>query len=315
MVYLTKEPFWHHQTANAGKQGSAGQESETIQRRYSLNSRIFISFSSPAGSTRHVAETINTVCTDSGCEVHLMDLGRQSGRAEFRKRITGAGPGDCLFMGSPVYRDMAVPPVMAFIESLPEVSGCNAVPFVTWGGAFSGIALWQMGRELDRKGFNLAGGVKVLGTHSMMWAHPNPAGNGHPDGNDDEMVRRFTLEILGRLSSGKAGNFALENLDYNAEEFTADIKKKLGQPWMIIPKAVDMDKCTLCGVCEEVCPVGAVEVDAEPIFNETCFDCFNCIRLCPEEAIAPAFALEKIHAMICERVEKFNERPVSEVFI
>jgi ferredoxin len=276
--------------------------------------QICIAFCSPAGSTRHVAETIESTCSEFSADVHLLDLGQGKDRTEFSKLLDGAGPGDCFFMGSPVYRDMAVPPVMEFIDSLPAVNGCNTVPFVTWGGAFSGIALWQMGRELVRKGFNLMGGAKVIGTHSMMWTHPEPAGQGHPAPADDQVISQFARDICNRLLNNEVGSLTLDSLDYNASEHTAEIKEKLGQPWMIIPKTVDEDACTQCGVCEEVCPVAAVEMKDYPAFTQDCFDCFNCIRLCPEEAITPAVPLEKIHAMIRNRVKTFNERPHTQVF-
>jgi hypothetical protein len=42
--------------------------------------------------------------------------------------------------------------------------------------------------------------------------------------------------------------------------------------------------------------------------------CFNRVRLCPEEAISPAVPLEKIGAMIPERVERVDEQSLTRVF-
>ena len=44
------------------------------------------------------------------------------------------------------------------------------------------------------------------------------------------------------------------------------------------------------------------------------FDCFNCIRECPEEAISPAMPLAKISAMIRERAATFDEQPPTQVW-
>jgi ferredoxin len=63
-----------------------------------------------------------------------------------------------------------------------------------------------------------------------------------------------------------------------------------------------------------VCPVGAVSLDPWPVFDEQCFDCFSCIRECPEDAIVPSVSLEKIEANIRQRVETFNERLPTEIF-
>ena len=57
-----------------------------------------------------------------------------------------------------------------------------------------------------------------------------------------------------------------------------------------------------------------MSLDSLPVFDERCFDCFSCIRECPEAAIVPAVTLEKIAAMIRERVEKYNEQPPTKIF-
>ncbi len=50
---------------------------------------------------------------------------------------------------------------------------------------------------------------------------------------------------------------------------------------------VDLEKCTGCGTCEEVCPVEAIKVEDKKavVDAETCVDCGTCIDECPEKAI------------------------------
>jgi hypothetical protein len=74
----------------------------------------------------------------------MLDLARADRRPGFFKALEISGEQACLFVGSPVYRDAAVPPIMDSIEKLPQMDGAFAVPFVTWGQACSGVALWQM---------------------------------------------------------------------------------------------------------------------------------------------------------------------------
>ncbi len=46
------------------------------------------------------------------------------------------------------------------------------------------------------------------------------------------------------------------------------------------------DKCTGCGICKAVCPVGNIEiVDCKPKYNHNCEVCMACIQFCPERAI------------------------------
>ncbi len=50
---------------------------------------------------------------------------------------------------------------------------------------------------------------------------------------------------------------------------------------------VDMDKCTLCGKCGEICQFKAIVVIGETVlpFHELCHSCGGCVRVCPEKAI------------------------------
>lgn len=269
-----------------------------------------IVYCSPAGSTRHVAQVIGDRLEEEAVTVHRLDLAITKDPSRYVDLLKTAGADACLFVGSPVYRDMAIPPVMAFLEDLPEGIGCPAVPFITWGGASSGIALWQMGKALESKGCTLAGAAKVLGVHSMMWPSDNPVGQGHPDADDDRQIGR----LIDRLTKTPADTLSFEVLDYQPAAVGAEGKKKLEQPWTIIPKTVDEEKCTQCAICKQVCPVGAVTLDPGPVFSDRCFDCFNCVRECPEDAIVPAVPLEKIDANIRKRVAKFDERPYTQIF-
>lgn len=49
---------------------------------------------------------------------------------------------------------------------------------------------------------------------------------------------------------------------------------------------VDVEKCTGCEACVEVCPVEAIEmVDGKAKVDDACIDCGQCVDECPVEAI------------------------------
>jgi len=55
-----------------------------------------------------------------------------------------------------------------------------------------------------------------------------------------------------------------------------------------MPISCDPDRCVACGVCAQVCPVGAIEVRDTPVFDYTrCIQCFCCAELCPQGALKP----------------------------
>ena len=50
---------------------------------------------------------------------------------------------------------------------------------------------------------------------------------------------------------------------------------------------VDMEKCTLCGKCNEICQFNAIVVIGETVlpFHELCHSCGGCMEVCPDGAI------------------------------
>ncbi len=50
---------------------------------------------------------------------------------------------------------------------------------------------------------------------------------------------------------------------------------------------VDMDKCTLCGKCRDICQFKAIVVMSKTVlpFHELCHSCGGCMAVCPEKAI------------------------------
>ena len=51
---------------------------------------------------------------------------------------------------------------------------------------------------------------------------------------------------------------------------------------------IDMDKCTLCGKCGDICVFKAIVVvgDTVLLFEELCHSCGGCMAICPENAIS-----------------------------
>ncbi|MDM8538658.1 EFR1 family ferrodoxin [Desulfobacterales bacterium HSG17] len=277
--------------------------------------QCIIVFSSPAGSTRRAAEMIAAATHENQLETKIWDLAKIDSQNDFQKVIGEFRSDTWLFIGSPVYRDMAVPPVMRFIKSLPAKCKAMAVPFVTWGKACSGIALWQMAGALRKKKVNVCGALKILGVHSMMWRSEKPPGKGHPDKEDDVLIKEFVEELIKRFHKGKLVDISLESLDYQ-DFFRADkMKTRLTAKWMTVPKKIDEKQCNQCGICETECPAGGILLKPYPEYNEQCFDCFNCVRLCPENAIKPAFPIHQIEKHILERIEAVDEQPLSQAFL
>ena len=82
---------------------------------------------------------------------------------------------------------------------------------------------------------------------------------------------------------------------------------------MLPPRQLDEELCTKCGVCGEECPAQAITFDPYPRFGAACFLCYNCVRLCEENAIKTD--LSSVEGMLKERAGKSPERQLSQVFV
>ncbi|MGD9278406.1 MAG: EFR1 family ferrodoxin, partial [Desulfobacterales bacterium] len=278
--------------------------------------KVWVVYFSPAGSTRHVAGVIEKQFQALGSEVWVSDLGEcRDGATEISRQIEESKGSNCLFIGSPVYVSHAVPPVMECIASLTENTGRFAVPFVTWGGACSGISLYEMGKELKNKGFTLLGAAKILAVHSLMWPLENPLGHGHPDSNDDRMVKELVNRIHDKLYSDSPKGIELSVLAYQTQENHKEMEKvSLEAAKADMPRRdIDTELCNQCQICAEVCPMDAVTLTPFPEFGHDCVFCFSCVKQCPERAITVDFS--EIWQRIKDRAVFFSEHPHSQIFL
>jgi len=270
-------------------------------------------YCSPGGSTRHVSRVIEKEIENAGISVLSADLGKGDDGSSV---INEAGNEKiCLFIGSPVYVNHPLPSVMRFISDLPDNADICAVPFVTWGGASSGIALYDMGKALIDKGIPLIGAGKILSLHSTMWRCENPLGKGHPDEEDDRLIRKLVREVLKKAAAGSAESLSLSDLAYQTEKVHAEMEKmtletvRLNMP----NKELSEELCTECEVCAETCPVQTITLSPYPEFGDNCIFCFQCVRNCPEEAITTDLTLSE--ERIRMRAKQFEEHPPTQIFI
>ncbi len=278
--------------------------------------KAFIFYCSPAGTTRHVAEVIKKTVADYKQPVSICELGRDAKKAaEIIAEVTDSKQRICLFIGSPVYSSHALPLIMDLIAKLPLKADAYAVPFVTWGAATSGIALAEMGEALQQRGYKLAGAARIVAVHSLMWEVENPAGKGHPDSEDDALIRELVTGIENNLLKSAPPQLPQSVLNYQSEAVTAEMKQQnleLARKFLP-PREVNRELCTQCGICADSCPVAALTLEPYPTYAENCILCFNCMRCCPENAIEAD--LSPAHEMVRIRYEKYKESPLSKIFL
>jgi ferredoxin/flavodoxin len=278
--------------------------------------KVFIVYFSPAGSTRHVAGVIEKRFLALGAEVSSFNLAECNSDVAMTisQQMKASEGNSCLFIGSPVYVSHTVPLVMECIAGFKENAGVFAVPFVTWGGACSGISLYEMGKELINKRFTLLGAAKILALHSLMSQLEEPLGKGHPDTDDDRMIEELVNDVNQKLQEDHPIGMNLSDLVYQTKENHKEMETiSLQAAKAHMPeRTIDTGLCNQCQVCSDVCPADAVTFTPYPEFGGGCVFCFNCMKKCPEQAIHAD--LSDIWQRIRDRAAFFSEKPSTQIF-
>ncbi|MDD5223859.1 MAG: EFR1 family ferrodoxin [bacterium] len=278
--------------------------------------KVAIVFFSPRENTRTVAEWFRNIFQEKGIDARTRDLtglnrnGISEAEIGFLERM------DLLLVGSPVYSWHIAPPVEWFASRLPRVHHKLAVPFVTYGGVNSGVALAELARSLNKRGYLIAGAGKFLGKHSLMFGGKRPLGRNHPDDEEKEFAKKLVNKVISdsrgeKDSPNQIAWQALNNKHALVRMLSGRVNMKSMGPMM--PKiSVHPEKCTKCRVCIEACPVKVISINAEPKILKGCVYCYNCVRLCPEKVFtASMIGLE----MALRGMAVMNrERPKSQIW-
>lgn len=267
---------------------------------------IWVTYLSPAGTTRQVAKIIAQEAERSGQAVKLQDLAGR--KADAGRICENLSPGDLLFVGSPVYAGQPIPRAMEFISGLPDAADCFAVPFVTYGGVNGGRALYDLAKIMDSRGLQILGGIKVLAVHSLLWQSDDPIGKGHPDADDVAKIQELVHAVLEKKEAEERTTLSPEAMNYKSEapEEPEGPSRLEGLKSNVLPMELDSEACTQCGVCADACPVANIALTPYPEFGDRCILCFSCVRLCEEKAVNNK-ALSMLDSVVRERKEFFKE--------
>lgn len=191
------------------------------------------------------------------------------------------GKGDLVVFGVPVYIGRVPNLLRDFFASI-KGNGAIGVPVVVYGNRAYDDALIELRDIMQGNGFRCIAAGAFIGEHSFSYT----LGGGRPDAADLEIAGKFGEEIARRLISGEEFQAELQVPGnpypykfYNAKSSSnssIDIRK--------VKPETDPQKCTSCGICAMLCPMGAINPSNCAEVTGICIKCGACIKMCRPKA-------------------------------
>ena len=303
-----------------------------VVKKGEMNMKIAIIVFSPSGNTLKVAKMLEKSLIDKNIAVQIIDITRNKKlfrHRTFRQYLCQyVEEHDILCIGSPVYAHHLHYNVQDLIKSLPAPDkewGKLAIPFITYGGINSGVALQEAGNLLKKTGRIPIAGMKINSQHSLtkLAQITVKVNEGMPGDEITHLIEALSNEIL----NGKEINDASKEFSY--QKFKVRLKaktifrEKLWQKYFYPKQVIDNSKCLHCGLCAKNCPVQRIEMlEDKPTISEgspDCIHCGCCVSLCPNDAITFNTNWNRWNKLLSKAANGYgplpsNEEPKSAVY-
>ncbi len=237
--------------------------------------RAVILFFSGTGNTWWVADRIKKQLDQKGINADTVSVDTLTpAKADWWIRSA-----DLVLLGWPVYGSDMPEPMKQFVGSLPVVEKGKHIHVFCTQSAFSGDGAWHAHQLLEDKGL-----IIDSAEHFIM-----------PSNKDGNLSEAHYERVMSRCS---------RNVERYVEQLMMGQVRVRGRygAWLGAMQrgpfrgyfvraqqraSVDAEKCTGCGLCTGLCPVGNIAMkDGKAEMQGHCALCMRCVAFCPARAIS-----------------------------
>ncbi|WP_113675044.1 EFR1 family ferrodoxin [Vallitalea guaymasensis] len=240
--------------------------------------KILIAFFSATGNTKKIATVIKNKLKELDVDVTSLDITSYSRRQ--RELIINEYDG--IFLGFPIY-SMRAPRICREWLQRIDGKGKKCSVFFTYGGFGKDPAHYYIKQLLDVHNFKLVSSAEFVSAHTFNYSGWLAAEN-RPNKSDYNIAEEYTVKTINKFIS----NEPYEPIEYDKPLYSADqLDQAEKYRFHVITKLPtrDSDTCSMCGLCENICPTKAMDAQKGIADIESCIACFRCIANCPEQVL------------------------------
>jgi len=251
---------------------------------------------SPTGTTKTIIEGIARGINQN--PVETIDITK----SDVRKQQLQTSENELLIIGVPVYVGRVPAIAVDWLHRI-QARSTPTVCIVVYGNREYGDALLELKDIVVKHECVPIACAAFIGEHSFSNSE-TPIAPARPDVIDINHAETLGKRINEKLESIASGDHISDISvpgSYPYQEF---------DPWVLDFIAIK-DNCSLCGVCAQVCPIDAVNLDNSVFIDKKkCILCCACIKHCPENALTIKSGPVKNVAMQLSETCKRRREPV-----
>jgi len=241
-------------------------------------------FFSPTGNTERV---VRRLCAALAARLGVPAVFTDLTPAAARQQAPALSPEDLAVVGCPTYAGKLPNKLLPDLREALRCPGAPAVAVVTFGNRAFDCSLAELVDVLAQGGFRVAAAAALAARHAFT----DRLAPGRPDEPALERLDAFAGQVADKLAGPFHAPVPVEGDSAGAYYVPKGLD---GAPvnFLKAKPRTDAALCDHCGLCVQICPMGAIAPAGPAAVPGTCIKCHACVRRCPTGATSfddPAF--------------------------